>query len=156
MVQTLQQAGAWIGYRLIRAFWWIRRPVILGVRVLVVRNGRVLLVRHSYRSRWFLPGGRPNRGESLADTARREAREEVGVQIDEVNLLGVYSRFEKTVSDHVVVFRAECLERDGTRSKEIRDDRWFEVDNLPDTSSIQTQRVLDDWKKDRVGRYRVV
>ena len=46
------------GHRLMRFVWWLQRPLTLGVRG-IVRDGegRVLLVRHTYRPEWFLPGG---------------------------------------------------------------------------------------------------
>src|SRR5207237_10410221 len=45
-------------------------------------DGRVLLVRHSYRRRWGFPGGLIARGETPAAAARREAMEEVGLAIE--------------------------------------------------------------------------
>jgi 8-oxo-dGTP pyrophosphatase MutT (NUDIX family) len=38
-------------------FWWITRPVIVGVRVILARDGQILLVRHTYEDLWFMPGG---------------------------------------------------------------------------------------------------
>lgn len=45
-------------------------------------DGALLLVRHSYRRRWGFPGGLLQRGEDVADGARREALEEVGLRIE--------------------------------------------------------------------------
>src|SRR5918998_618172 len=45
-------------------------------------DGAVLLVRHSYRRRWGLPGGLLERGEEVDAGARREAVEEVGLEVD--------------------------------------------------------------------------
>ncbi|MFN2606997.1 MAG: NUDIX domain-containing protein [Acidimicrobiales bacterium] len=45
-------------------------------------DGAVLLVRHSYRRGWGLPGGLLKRGEPPATAAAREAREELGVALD--------------------------------------------------------------------------
>jgi NAD+ diphosphatase len=48
----------------------------------VVDGDRVLFVRHTYgdRSAWELPGGNPRRGEAPPAAARREAREELGLE----------------------------------------------------------------------------
>ena len=43
-------------------------------------RSRVLLLRN-YREEWELPGGRPDDGESLADAATREVREETGLDV---------------------------------------------------------------------------
>jgi ADP-ribose pyrophosphatase YjhB (NUDIX family) len=44
-------------------------------------DGAVLFVRHSYRPRWGVPGGLCRAGEEVADGARREVGEEVGVAV---------------------------------------------------------------------------
>lgn len=49
--------------------------------VLMRPDGTVLLVRHSYRRGWGLPGGLIRRGEDPADGAVRETREEIGVDV---------------------------------------------------------------------------
>jgi 8-oxo-dGTP pyrophosphatase MutT (NUDIX family) len=41
--------------------------------------------------RWALPGGLMDPGESTVDTAKREIREETGLEVDDLKLLGVYS-----------------------------------------------------------------
>ena len=57
----------------------------LKARVLVERDGQVLLVRHAKRKQkafWCLPGGNADPGESLAQAARRELLEETGVDVE--------------------------------------------------------------------------
>ncbi len=54
-----------------------------GASVALFRNGRVLLVRRAkgaYRNLWSLPGGGQHAGEALEATARRELREETGLE----------------------------------------------------------------------------
>lgn len=45
-------------------------------------DGAVLLVRDLYRAGWGLPGGLLKRGEHPIDAARRETREEVGLDLE--------------------------------------------------------------------------
>jgi ADP-ribose pyrophosphatase YjhB (NUDIX family) len=52
-----------------------------GVCIIEGADGDVLLVRHSYRAGWGVPGGLCRSHEEIADAARREAREEVGVDV---------------------------------------------------------------------------
>ncbi len=48
-----------------RAAYFFVRPITIGVRVLLLREEQVLLVRHSYIQGWYLPGGGLKRGETL-------------------------------------------------------------------------------------------
>jgi len=58
-----------MAYRLAQLYWFTVRPVTLGVRVLMVSDEKVLLVRHSYQQAWFLPGGGVKRGETVPITS---------------------------------------------------------------------------------------
>ncbi len=69
------------------------RPLILpGAAVIVTdANRRVLLMQRADTGGWGLPGGFMEPGESLEETARREVMEEVGLELDELTLMGVFS-----------------------------------------------------------------
>jgi 8-oxo-dGTP pyrophosphatase MutT (NUDIX family) len=62
-----------------------------GVAVAVWRVDRVLFVRHSYRRGYFLPGGSARRRETLREAARRELKEETGIDAEPDALLPVYT-----------------------------------------------------------------
>lgn len=74
-----------LGYRLaylgLRAWWLVRRPATHGAGVALWHEGKILLIRTSYRPCYSLPGGFVRRGEPSEDAARREMREEVGVDL---------------------------------------------------------------------------
>lgn len=53
--------------------------------------GRVLLVRRADNGQWMLPAGYMDLGESVAETAVREVREETGLSIEPVRLVGAYA-----------------------------------------------------------------
>ena len=53
------------------------------------REGRILLVQH-VEGRWQLPGGAIDPGERPAEAIRRECREEAGIEIEPVDLAGVF------------------------------------------------------------------
>src|SRR5262245_60673385 len=85
--------------------WSLRRPTLVGVRALIVRDGHVLLVRHRHgRQPWALPGGGVERYERLDEAARREAREETGAHVRIDQLLGMYDAFGGGVSNYIAVF----------------------------------------------------
>ena len=108
----------------------------VGAICIVERSdGRVLLVRHSYRRRWGFPGGLLKRGEELADGARREVREEVGIDVE---LLGEPTMVVAPKPRRVdAVYRcrvADGVDPDAARptSPEILEARWVPRDELPE------------------------
>lgn len=66
--------------------------VMVGAGVLVFdARGRVLLLRRSDNGCWGVPGGMTEPGETVEDTARRETREETGLEVSGLSLFGVFS-----------------------------------------------------------------
>lgn len=131
------------------AWWRVRRPMTVGVRVLLVRDKNVLLLRHTYMRSWFAPGGGVEKGETLEEAIRREAREEVGATLSDLRLLGIYTAFKEGKSDHVVTFVSEDFTVDGTSDREIEEVRWFALDDLPADLSPATARRIRDYLEGR-------
>lgn len=94
-------------------------------------DGALLLVRHSYRRRWGFPGGLLKRGEEAADAARREAREEVSLQVELVGEPAVVVEPGPRRVDVVYRGRPSGLDvRIG--SPEIVETAWYPRDSLPE------------------------
>ncbi|MFD0775200.1 NUDIX domain-containing protein [Streptomonospora algeriensis] len=97
-----------------------------SVVCLLFRGERPVLVRHRRRA-WEFPGGHAEPGEDIEATARREAREEAGADLDEVRIDGYYvlAGGHTTVVTHAQVAARRPL--DGTfETDEVR-----EFDVLP-------------------------
>jgi ADP-ribose pyrophosphatase YjhB (NUDIX family) len=74
--------------------------IVVAVTAFVTdRHGRVLLVHRTDNDLWALPGGAQEIGEYVVDTAVRETREESGVDVEVIGLVGIYSN-----PNHVVAF----------------------------------------------------
>jgi len=69
-----------------------------GPAVLLTRRAATL---RSHGGQWALPGGRVDAGETALDAARREAREEIGLELDETDLLGALDDY-RTRSGYVI------------------------------------------------------
>jgi ADP-ribose pyrophosphatase YjhB (NUDIX family) len=69
-------------------WWFVRRPHTQGVKCIIGDGERVIFVRHTYGNRrtWELPGGGVRRGEPPEATVRREMREELGLELDDLRL----------------------------------------------------------------------
>jgi ADP-ribose pyrophosphatase YjhB (NUDIX family) len=107
----------------------------VGAACVIARgDGTILLVRLVYRNGWGLPGGLIKRNEDVAACARREVAEEVGLEVELTSEPAVVVDSRPQRVD--VVFRARPaagVDPDAAfaSSAEIREARWFPVDELP-------------------------
>lgn len=118
------------------------RPLILpGSVVLILNEKNELLLQHRTDGGWGLPGGLMELGESLEETARREVKEETGLDIGELTLVNVFSGsdyfFKVSNGDELYSVTAVYatkdvsgkLEVDATESVEVQ---FFKLNELPD------------------------
>ena len=68
-----------LGFRLARAWWYLRRPRHEGALVAIYVGRMLLLVKSSYRVEWSFPGGSIRPGETPDAAAQREMEEEIGL-----------------------------------------------------------------------------
>ena len=134
----------------LRRVWWIAlRPKTVGASALVVDGDKFLLIRQSYGTRrWTLPGGAVKRNETLKEAAVREAHEEAGIQVndlDAVTLLGVYGNFKSGKSDHLAVFVIRDWEQKPVDTIEISDCGFFAFDELPEETSGGARRRIEEY-----------
>lgn len=135
-------------YPLLRLYWLVLRPDVLGVRCLVEHEGRVLLIRNPYGPmKWDLPGGGVRRGERPEDAVRREVREEVGLSLSELCQLGRYTGTEYYDKDTVVSYyartRSAALK---PRRAEVYEEGWFEWGRLPEPLSREAAKVIEQYR----------
>lgn len=121
------------------------RPLRLGVRALVIdRQGRVLLVRHTYVPGWYLPGGGVEASESAEAAITRELREEAGVELlARPHFHGLFFNPKASRRDHVACYLARDFRIAPTPSNfEIAEARFFPADALPEDTSPATRARL--------------
>ena len=109
-------------------------------------HGRIWLLRrahHEGAGRWTFPGGFVELGESVEDAARRETREEIEIEIELEDLVGVYSRAADRVVLVVFAARALGIPRETEEATEVR---AFDPADLPweELSFWSTTQALRD------------
>lgn len=132
-------------YKINRLVWRITRPMTIGVRLILVKNQAVLLVKHTYQRHWYLPGGGVKKGEMIQEAARREADEEFGAKLGNLHLFGVYTNFYEYKNDHVVVLSCEDFTLTGKTDREIERFDFFRFDDLPDGVSPGSLRRIREY-----------
>lgn len=97
-----------LGFRLLRLWWFCRRPRHQGALVAVWEDDQLLLVRPSYRAVWTLPGGGLRAGEAPSQAAARELFEETGLSLPPASLTldGEYHVIWDHQRDHVRIYAA--------------------------------------------------
>ena len=117
----------------------------LGIYVVIENEGRILLVKKTrgpYSGMWDLPGGKPQHGESISQTLKRETMEETGVNLKDAvplsNLAFVVNYFEdqELVSLHHTCLVYKALDYDASQMKEFINQEdvsrcsWIEFSSL--------------------------
>jgi 8-oxo-dGTP diphosphatase len=127
-----------------------RRSVRLGQRRFTVTvgamifddEGRILLLEHVFRadSRWGIPGGFMTKREQPVDALRRELREEIGVEIENIELL--FARTLGRPRQVEIYFRARVIGEPKPSSFEIKRAAWFAIGEWPADLSKDQQRLI--------------
>ena len=118
----------------------------LGVEIAIVRSGQILLTKREDFEVWCLPGGSVDAGESVAQAAMREAREETGLDVQLERLVGIYSLTGwRAGGMHVVVFAARPVSSVlQPQEGEVIEARYFDPHTLPEPIfGWHRQRILD-------------
>ena len=123
----------------------IFKPISIGVRVLLIQDDKVLMVKHSYQDEWFLVGGGAKRHETLAQAARREAMEEAGATLGEMELFGIYTKNTYLHTDHIALFLCKDFTYTGTGDWEIDEIEFFPLNVLPEDTAPGIRRSIDDY-----------
>lgn len=137
--------------RVFHAYFLLVRGMTLGVRAVVLdADNKVFLVRHSYVSGWYLPGGGVDYGETMEQAMRRELKEEGNIDLTgDAVLHGIFLNSHISRRDHVAVYVVRHFRQDRlpAPNHEIIECGFFDTAALPEGATPGTRlriaEVLD-------------
>ncbi|MFG1795899.1 NUDIX domain-containing protein [Nocardia sp. NPDC049149] len=125
---------------------------IVGVQILLIRDGAVLLARRRNTgfadAKWNAPGGKLEEGEDVVSAVIREAREEIGVHLrhDEVRMTSsIHIQAPKGQYRVLFIFSAESWTGDPhNREPDLCSElEWFPLEDLPGDTILSTRAGVE-------------
>ena len=127
----------------------------VGCGVLITNDkDQLLLQKRSDTGEWCIPGGGMEPVETFEETAIRELREEVGIEVSELTLFGIYSGEKRVIRypNEDVVYSLSVIFKTKKYSGNISDDdsevlehRFFRKDEVPTDLFPCDSRAILDW-----------
>jgi ADP-ribose pyrophosphatase YjhB (NUDIX family) len=147
-VDAVRQAFEPAIRRVLHFYWRFARAMTLGVRAVVIdREGRIFLVKHSYVSGWHLPGGGVEAGETITQALARELREEGNIELDTpARLYGMYFNDRDSPRDHVALFVVRNFHQSAAPvpDHEIIAHGFFSAGELPGDTTAGTRARISE------------
>ena len=132
----------------------------VGVGVMITNEkGEVLLgLRQGSHGagEWSFPGGHLDFGETVFATAKREVKEETGLDVDEFKLISVYDelRYIKTDNKHYLGLGVKAEYKGGEPTimepNKCREWKWYNLDDLPDKILDNTGGIIKNYKAGKI------
>jgi ADP-ribose pyrophosphatase YjhB (NUDIX family) len=130
--------------------------LVPSVNVVVVNDaGELLMIRRTDNDNWAVPGGAVDLGESVAQAAVRETREESGIECEITGLVGIYSDPKHVLlytsngevrQEFSIVLTARPLSGQPTPSSESSEVQWVPASAVREYTMDRSMRLrIDDF-----------
>jgi 8-oxo-dGTP diphosphatase len=132
------------------------------VDIIIQMDSRILLVKRKnepFRGYLAIPGGFVNEGETVEDAAKREVKEETSLDIELIDILGVYSDPKRDPRGHnmstVFIGKIPTTRNGKVKAAAAADDAlelyWMNLEDIPyEKFAFDHKNILEDyikWKK---------
>ena len=117
----------------------------IGANAVIMHEGKILLTKREDFEVWCLPGGHVDAGESMAQAAIREAKEETGLDVELTKLIGIFTRTGGYSDVHLASYLGHVV--GGTlhpQVGEVIDIGYFAPDALPDDLLWWHREAIED------------
>ncbi|MBU0532905.1 NUDIX hydrolase [Candidatus Micrarchaeota archaeon] len=114
---------------------------------ILIQNNKLLLIRRGkepFKGEWALPGGRINDHETAEECLKREMKEETGLEIEPITLVGIYSdpgRDPRRIITAAYLVR--LISGNAKGGDDAAEAKWFDLDALPPLCADHPKIVKD-------------
>ena len=129
----------------------------VGCGALIINDkNETLLLKRTSKTRneagfWSKPGGGVELWEKVEDAAKREMKEELGVEVELTKFLGFTESFMKSENQHWISFnylakiiKGEVKNLEPDKHEEVK---WFSFEKLPEKINKYTKEAIDEYLK---------
>jgi 8-oxo-dGTP diphosphatase len=115
---------------------------------ILIENGKLLLVKRAKEpdlGKWAVPGGRIEENETAEECLKREFKEETGLDVEPVKLIGIYS--DPARDPRKIIGAAYITRRTGGEIKagdDAGEVKWFKLDELPSEMAFDHRKIIKD------------
>lgn len=143
-----------------------RNKIPVTALIMLIKNGKILLLRRQNTGyedgKYSLPGGHVEKAEEIKEAAIREAKEEIGINIDYKDLSVVHVLNRKVKDNAYVDFVLKASKWNGNieiKEKDLCDELvWADISNLPDNTIPFVKNVIENksfyisygWKENNI------
>jgi ADP-ribose pyrophosphatase YjhB (NUDIX family) len=122
--------------------------------VFIVNDGKVLLAKRGiepFKDWWDSIGGFVEEDESPQEAAIRETREETGLEIKIIEVIGTGKAMYNDQSINPIAFLAEIISGTPKATDDVSELKWFDLKSLPDNIAFEGNRKVLDSLRQRFG-----
>lgn len=114
--------------------------------LIVIKDGKVLLLQKPRRGWFVAPGGKMESGESIYEAAIREFQEETNLKPQNVHLKGIYTMIikdDERMIDEWMLYTFVATEVEGTHFEETREGKlsWYDIEQLHELPMAEGDRT---------------
>ncbi|MDO8563814.1 MAG: NUDIX domain-containing protein [Nanoarchaeota archaeon] len=138
-----------------------KRPKV-GVGVMIFREGKVLLGRRhdnpinagsklNGAGTWTMPGGGLEFGESFEMAAKREVKEETGIDIENIKLISINEDMNDNAHFVTLGFYSDKFKGEAKimEPDQIVEWNWFNLHNLPNPLYLPSKKLLNNFNQNK-------
>lgn len=120
----------------------------IGVRVVIVEDNKLLMVKEIKEQKYSLPGGWCDVFEGIKDNAKAEVLQEAGFEVEIGRLLAIFNHnsklaFVKSISEYSVYVEAKIVAGQAKTSHETDEVKFVELDKITNLSFKNTKEEIE-------------